>query len=350
MNTTPAKIALEADVKCSEAMQENYRHEKIVIGVPVYNEEKHIESALRSIQEQNYNDFLVLISDNASIDRTGEICKKFCDSDRRFIYIRQEKNIGAAMNFNYLLEHSSSKYFMWIGGHDMIHPSFLERHINFLENNPEYVLSYSYTQWIDEEGNYIRVTNGGGYDKYNNLSPWDRYFKFVTAYPNECTPVNQVIRKSASKGFSFSQVSGCDHILLSRLFMRGVWNCYNECLYLRRIFSSRDSSSITRITGNHRDNRNRKYKLFKAWAVDLITLNTTYLMRPVRLIKFSYLFHTNFVLQARANYTIKQVRNSKNKANALYELVLNVAKAPCLIFSKSILKLAVKKILGINDK
>ncbi len=56
------------------------------IGLPVYNGEDFIAQALNSIQNQTFQDFEVIISDNASTDRTAEICKRYADKDSRVSY------------------------------------------------------------------------------------------------------------------------------------------------------------------------------------------------------------------------------------------------------------------------
>ena len=67
---------------------------KVIVTVAVYNEESFIKQTLESIRRQTYTDFLVLISDNASTDKTGEICREICQKDQRFSYVRHKKNFG----------------------------------------------------------------------------------------------------------------------------------------------------------------------------------------------------------------------------------------------------------------
>ncbi len=87
------------------------------IGMPVYNAENYLQGALDSLLAQDYGDFDLLISDNASTDRTQEICLDYTARDRRVRYQRNGRNIGAADNFNRVLEPACGKYFMW-AAHD----------------------------------------------------------------------------------------------------------------------------------------------------------------------------------------------------------------------------------------
>lgn len=64
-----------------------FQHSKVVIGIPVFNEENYIAQTLKSLQNQSYHDFIAVISDNASTDHSGLICREFCERDSRFVYI-----------------------------------------------------------------------------------------------------------------------------------------------------------------------------------------------------------------------------------------------------------------------
>ena len=115
----------------------------ISIGVPVYNGEETLTAALDSLLAQSFTDFEIIISDNASTDKTEDICLSFCKRDSRIIYIRQEKNIGAAKNFEFVLNESRGRYFMWAAADDLRSSNFLNENICFLEKNNGYIASTS---------------------------------------------------------------------------------------------------------------------------------------------------------------------------------------------------------------
>lgn len=99
----------------------------VSIGMPVYNSDSTIKAAIESILNQSLKDFELIISDNASTDRTSEICKQYASLDSRIRYFRQSENIGAAANFKYVLDTATAKYFMWAAGDDTRTPNFIER-------------------------------------------------------------------------------------------------------------------------------------------------------------------------------------------------------------------------------
>jgi glycosyltransferase involved in cell wall biosynthesis len=115
----------------------------ISIGMPVYNAENYIRSALDSLLTQTYTNFELIISDNASTDSTSEICATYMERDSRIRYIRQPTNLGATANFRLVLLQSTAPYFMWAAADDIRSPDFLAANLSFLEQHAEYVASIS---------------------------------------------------------------------------------------------------------------------------------------------------------------------------------------------------------------
>jgi glycosyltransferase involved in cell wall biosynthesis len=104
---------------------------------------------------QTFENFLLLISDNASTDRTGEICKRFASTDSRIRYQRNSTNIGMAANYNLLFEMSDSKYFRWATTDDYAGVEMLADAVEVMEADPTLVLSYPRAFFIDSEGREI---------------------------------------------------------------------------------------------------------------------------------------------------------------------------------------------------
>ncbi|CAG0963131.1 GalNAc(5)-diNAcBac-PP-undecaprenol beta-1,3-glucosyltransferase [Methylophilaceae bacterium] len=93
---------------------------KITIGIPVYNGEKYIREAIDSVLAQSFTDFELIISDNASTDSTERICRECQLQDKRIKYFRQITNIGIVENFEFVLNQSSSEFFMFLACDDYL--------------------------------------------------------------------------------------------------------------------------------------------------------------------------------------------------------------------------------------
>ena len=90
---------------------------KLTIGLPVYNGDKTLAETLDSVFRHLPNDVEVLISDNASSDRTAEIVRSYSEKYPGISYYKNEKNLGPDINFDLVVKRASGE-FVWILGDD----------------------------------------------------------------------------------------------------------------------------------------------------------------------------------------------------------------------------------------
>jgi glycosyltransferase involved in cell wall biosynthesis len=81
----------------------------ISIGMPAYNGEQYIRKALDSLLAQDYGNFELIISDNASTDATLQICREYAEKDQRIRVCVQSRNIGPIANFRAVSEMAQGK-------------------------------------------------------------------------------------------------------------------------------------------------------------------------------------------------------------------------------------------------
>lgn len=127
----------------------------VSIGLAVYNGEDYLAEAVDSILSQTFNGFELIICDNASTDRTAEICADYLRKDKRVRYYRNPTNIGGANNENLTFSYARGKYFRWAAHDDVLAPTLLEKCVAVLEQNPEVVLCHTQTYVINAEGQKI---------------------------------------------------------------------------------------------------------------------------------------------------------------------------------------------------
>lgn len=124
----------------------------VTIGLPVYNGEKLLTRALDSLLAQTFDDYEILILDNASTDRTGEIALEYAQRDSRIRYERNENNIGSTPNYNLVASKATGKYFRWHACDDLVFPTYLEKTVPLLEDNPESILAFSKSAMMGNDG------------------------------------------------------------------------------------------------------------------------------------------------------------------------------------------------------
>ena len=130
---------------------------RLTIGLPVYNAERYLESAAESILAQTYENFDLLIADNASTDRTQTICRELSRRDSRVRYVRHAENIGVVPNHNFTAEAARGEFFRWAANtDDLIEPTALEKCVALLdEEGSGTVLAFPQTEVIGEHGEHV---------------------------------------------------------------------------------------------------------------------------------------------------------------------------------------------------
>jgi len=204
---------------------------RVSIGLPVFNGEKYLRTALDSILAQTYQDFELVISDNASTDRTPRICRAYAAWDSRIHYYRNKRNLGATRNFNRVFELSSGEYFKWAAHDDVLAPEFLSRCVSVLDREPSIILCHSKTGRIDENGVVVGAYN---YETIiDSEKPHDRFGDIVNR--NLCWMIFGVIRADALR---MTPLMGdyirADWNLLAEIGLIGRLHEIPEVLFFRR--------------------------------------------------------------------------------------------------------------------
>lgn len=122
------------------------------IGMFVFNGERFISKALDSLLSQDFRDYELIISDNASTDRTEAICREYAARDPRIVYHRNRENMGAGWNLRRVCDLARGKYFKWAANDDFCEPGYLSKCIEVLESRPDVVVVHSKTRVVDQDG------------------------------------------------------------------------------------------------------------------------------------------------------------------------------------------------------
>jgi glycosyltransferase involved in cell wall biosynthesis len=207
---------------------------KVSIGLPVHNGENYLREALDSILSQTFRNFEVVISDNASKDSTEAICRDYAAKDHRIRYFRNNRNLGAARNFNLAFELSSGEYFKWAAHDDLIDREFLSRCVSVLDEDPSIVACFAMTSTIDKDGNRVGTYDHDNEMSFDSLNPHDR-FRELMDMRHWCMAVFGLIRAEALRGTPLiGHYVGSDRCLLAELGLMGRIFRVREYLFSRR--------------------------------------------------------------------------------------------------------------------
>jgi glycosyltransferase involved in cell wall biosynthesis len=192
----------------------------VSVGLPVFNGEAFLEDAIRSTLAQTLGDLELILCDNASTDRTDEICRDYAARDPRVSYFRNPQNLGAAANYNLAFSHARGRYFKWLAHDDSMQPTFLAKTYRILEERPAAVLCNTVISYIDASGTQL-----GLYDSKlagaDSMSPSER-FAWMVLRSHTCVDFFGLIRREALRGsLLHGNFHGADRALLAQLALRG---------------------------------------------------------------------------------------------------------------------------------
>ena len=131
---------------------------KVSVALITYNHAGFIEQSIKSILNQNCGfDYEIIISDDHSFDGTSEICKKYADLyPERIVYKCRMQNLGVQGNWAKTIEECRGEYVALCEGDDYwTDPDKLQKQVDFLENNTDYVITYHDVIRIDSSGEVI---------------------------------------------------------------------------------------------------------------------------------------------------------------------------------------------------
>jgi glycosyltransferase involved in cell wall biosynthesis len=225
----------------------------VAVGMPVYNGDKRIALTLDSILAQTFGDFELIISDNASTDRTEEICRDYAGRDSRIRYIRNPENLGASRNYNRVFEVSrGGKYLRWAAHDDLLAPTCLEKHKKALDEGPDSaVMSITLRRYISwEDGHLIGtaydcvagVSTEAGYAPGQPLERMDRFddidFKKLLRMAGGWFPIpafGMIKTEALKKTHLLQPFPGADLVMTAELRFLGEFLCVPEELYFQRL-------------------------------------------------------------------------------------------------------------------
>jgi glycosyltransferase involved in cell wall biosynthesis len=217
-------------------------HPRVTVGVPVFNGESFLAETLDSLSNQTFSDFEIVISDNASTDRTEQICRDYAARDPRIRYYRSDTNHGAAWNHNRVFELGRGEYFKWNSADDLCAPEFLARCVAALDEDASATMVCSSVLVIDDYGDPVRA----GFIPAEVASPsaWQRFRRIIQT-DHYCLHVYSLIRSDVlRKTDLIGHFLGSDRTLLSHLSLFGHCVLLPDTLMFNRDHPARFTRSF----------------------------------------------------------------------------------------------------------
>jgi len=222
----------------------------VSIGLPVYNGGAFLALSIQSLLDQTYGNIELLISDNASTDTTQGVCERFAKQDPRVRYERLPSNIGGGKNHTRVFERATGEYFMWASSDDMWQPTYVERCVELLRNDPAVVLAYAINAKMNEQGESLGIVPPGLVLDTDDVV---QRFRDSTQIDSPIEPFYGVVRRSAMQRTAALVLHpGWDRFVQAELALLGRFRQVPEALYTRRIHGNQSVSSFPSLRERYR--------------------------------------------------------------------------------------------------
>ena len=220
-------------------MTDNNHNPAISVIIPTYNREATLERAIKSVLEQNYSDFELIIIDDGSTDDTSKILRKYKKQIRSFSMLHS--GVSAARNFG--INKACGEWIALLDSDDYWLPQKLEKQMQWLDENPEFKIHQVGEKWI-RNGKFV--------------NPMDKHKKYSGWIFEQCLPLCIV-----SPSAVIIHKSVLDDV---GLFNEGMPVCEDYDLWLR-VAKKYQIGLMEELlivkTGGHDDQLSRKY-----WGMD----------------------------------------------------------------------------------
>jgi GT2 family glycosyltransferase len=213
------------------------RQVPIFIGMPVFRGEAFVEDSLRSILDQEFADFRLLISVDGGDQRSADVCARHA-ADPRIELVVQEKQLGWAANLNWLMSRSTGEFFCYWQQDDLCATSYLRVLHEYASPHPEAACVYSDIQWFGRQIHRNELASLVG-------PPVERVLKCLES-PNTA-PFRGLIRSTALLGAGPLRINAYDSRLedfvwVAKLAREGELHRVAETLYFKRAHASNTHS------------------------------------------------------------------------------------------------------------
>lgn len=201
----------------------------VSIGLPVYNAARSIQRAIDTLLAQDYPNFELIISDNASTDDTWNICQQYQTQDARVQAYRNPTNIGAIANFERAFALAKGEYFCWAAYDDWWEATFISKCVERLEATPDSPLCHVRHVDVNENGEFIETAYAVDLE---NSSSWQRTHSLMSAWPIPNVYVYGLFRRELLRDLlPHVRIIASDTLLLLKVAQLGRIVSVNEPLH-----------------------------------------------------------------------------------------------------------------------
>lgn len=207
---------------------------KLQINLLAFNEEQFIEESIESILNQSFKDFILVIHDNKSTDRTVDICKNVAKLDRRVFVNEGAFNVGPIIQLSKALCSMDAKYSAYRSANDLIHEDYYSETIEILESDPKCSLAYSHGfEFNNDPTDSLPASDSFKFDT-RGMNHFQSCVEVMIKYTCPFALWGVYRRNCFEKCRPYQFVYGGDHVLIAEMALYGSIAVTSERLDWRR--------------------------------------------------------------------------------------------------------------------
>jgi glycosyltransferase involved in cell wall biosynthesis len=229
---------------------------QVSVCIPAHNAAVYLPRAIDSALAQDYDDFELIVLDNASTDGTRAVCDGYDDPRFRYEF---EAEPGQSIAWNRCLDLAGGKYVILLHADDELRPQFLSRAVELMDQNEDVDLVHCAAQHVDEEGAPLQLQAPFDTDLLDREGVVLRRLLLKGCIIN---PAGVIVRRSAYEAvgrFTDRVVWGVDWHMWIRVAMLGAVGYLAEPLSLYREHTTSGTSGVMASARNGQDER---------WVID----------------------------------------------------------------------------------
>lgn len=213
----------------------------VSVAIITYNQKEYLKECIESVLAQDYKNLEIVVADDCSTDGTQEMLKEYVKKyPDKFVLKLSDKNQGITGNSTNAINACSGKYIVLIGGDDILLENKIQRQVEFLEANEDFVLCGTYTNIIDEKGNLIRQVK----DFKKKKNPIYSLCELIESGNGLVPVVSYMFRRDAipKEGFDYRLPVASDSLFMYHVASKGKIYVIKEFLTAYRVHSKQISA------------------------------------------------------------------------------------------------------------
>ncbi|MBE1302195.1 MAG: glycosyltransferase [Alteromonadaceae bacterium] len=231
---------------------------KVQVLLPVYNCERFLTDTLRSLLEQDYQDFEILALDDGSSDRSGDILQEMAKLHPKIKLIKNQQNRGIIFCRNHLFDLATSEYLAIADADDIYHPNRLSKQVKVMDIENGLAACSTAYKFTDSD---IKVYPP------ESSSEIAAYLTLVNVFANPCAMIRRSVLEVTGLRFEKEFAGAADFLFWYKLSQFGNLKNIPEVLFSYRQHPGQESR-----VNNSRQRKNHLkavQKFLAQWSVEV---------------------------------------------------------------------------------